>query len=147
MLSPKNSSYWPVTGHSFDENDRDHPDRIIDGNLHGGFLIIVGDLISGTMIGIIITMLLCVVIGTTINGFSGLCAGLVTGGMAVLYGHIVSHSSLGIGCTLVLCTFIGSVIGWIVSQHEKDKSNLVDANGPNSTLYEAFVFHQDSQSR
>jgi len=82
------------------------------GFLASGWIVIMGDAISGSWIGITLTMILSVFLGGLVNRFSGALAGLIAGGSAVLLGNMVSQSTFGMVTTLLGGTFIGGLVAW-----------------------------------
>ncbi len=87
----------------------------IIGLLGSGSIVLMGDVISGSAIGITLTLVLCTFVGGLLNRFSGLCAGLIAGGVAVILGNMVSQTTFGIGATLVGGVFIGGLLAWELS--------------------------------
>ncbi len=93
--------------------------NIVEGTLIGflvsGWLVIMGDAISGTTVGIVITMILCTIFGAVVHRLTGACGGLMVGGCAVMLGNMVSQSTFGVVITLLGGTLIGGLIAWEIS--------------------------------
>jgi hypothetical protein len=89
------------------------------GFLVSGWLVIIGETISGTFIGIAITVILSTLIGGVVNRFSGAFAGLIAGGSAILLGNMVSQTSFGIWTTLLAGALLGGLVAWEISHQMK----------------------------
>lgn len=85
------------------------------GLLAGLCMVCIGGLISSTWLGIILTVLLCLIAGCIVNGFEGTLVGLVTGLVISIYSDMVSQSILGISFTVLLAVLIGGIVGWETS--------------------------------
>ncbi len=82
------------------------------GFLVSGWLVIMGDAVSGTIAGIVITMVLCIILGAVVKGFTGACGGFIAGCSAIILGNMVSQSTAGVVITLLGGTLIGGLIAW-----------------------------------
>lgn len=82
------------------------------GFLSSGSLVIMGDAISGSSIGIAITLVLCMVVGGIVNRITVGLVGLIAGGSVVVLGNVVSPSMFGITIILLVGAFIGGLVAW-----------------------------------
>ncbi len=96
---------------------------ILEGTLIGllvsGFFVITGAAISGTWVGMSLTLIFCTLLGGLVNRFSGACAGIIAGCSVYIIGDMVSQSTFGMVTTLLAGAIFGSLVAWELTKSVK----------------------------
>jgi hypothetical protein len=83
------------------------------GGIVGALLAAVGNVVSSSVIGVAVTILLATAIGGLLGRVSGAIIGGIYGALLAAFGSVIGGSVIGVVVAIVGCAILGGWLSWI----------------------------------
>jgi hypothetical protein len=96
------------------------------GALCGIMLAAFASVISGSLLAVLVTILLCTAIGAWTGRLTGAVLGAMGGVLATAFGYVLSSTPLSVVLTIVACALLGGWLRWVCERRKDAISSRTD---------------------